>query len=569
MASNLENIQLGLPGFYNKYDSKSVLYTVISACVDMDERRAVIIKRIDSAIGIDTTYDEDLEYRWGSLLSMPKNRNETYTAYRNRLKMAYPSLIGGTADAIKYAIASVIGISNDQTLVDDYIVVMDAWEQYDGINVDVQSGTSIYSSKTSDSMAELNIEGVTVVTPANPGLPIAPDNPATIVSAGDVVYDIIACGKNVAQSVTYAIGSQYNVSVYFKSDMLRPNTTYVFSIIIPAGESYYANENMFTSTAYVSGDGTRKILILTTKSNLDKSNAYMYNSSYGWILFKNSVGCSSSGNASNLQVEPGSVETIYEAYESNRITIPSTYPTRSLPNGKRDYLIPTTGDVLKHVKILNKVVLTSSSNLTWYYNDTANQRIRLTFRDLAGVQGTAVTCDRFSGIVIETSGGVYFPGVLWSVFGITSSDTDAAAVAKVRSWLDAHPTTVIYELATPVETVTDIPSYLISYKGVTNISSTAPVQPMLTASFKDDMYNTIHTIPSEYKAYGHIICAIDLSVGQDAFDIEQEIIDSINRVKASGIQPHILYSNFKVFTYAEMSRFDYSTLGGVNYSDLG
>jgi hypothetical protein len=86
---------------------------------------------MDDMIGIDTTRDEDLQYRWGNMLSINKRSDESYVAYRNRLKMAYPSLVGGTANAIIYAIASVIGVSSDQSMISNYIKVYDAWE-YDG-----------------------------------------------------------------------------------------------------------------------------------------------------------------------------------------------------------------------------------------------------------------------------------------------------------------------------------------------------------------------------------------------------------------------------------------------------
>lgn len=134
--SSLENIQFRLPNFYDKYNNRSVIHGLINVFADIGESRTDTINRLDDMIGIDTTRDEDLQYRWGNMLSINKNPDESYTAYRNRLKMAYPSLVGGTEKAIKYAIASTIGISNEQDLIDTYINVYDAWE-YDGpINID-------------------------------------------------------------------------------------------------------------------------------------------------------------------------------------------------------------------------------------------------------------------------------------------------------------------------------------------------------------------------------------------------------------------------------------------------
>ena len=139
-VTSIENIKSRLPKFYDKGDN-SVVHGIISTFADIDDDRNRVIDRIDGMIGIDTTHDEDLQYRWGNLLSIYRKPNESYLAYRNRLKMAYPSLIGGTENAIKYAIASVIGITNEQTLVDTYINVYDAWE-YDGpiiVNDDIKT----------------------------------------------------------------------------------------------------------------------------------------------------------------------------------------------------------------------------------------------------------------------------------------------------------------------------------------------------------------------------------------------------------------------------------------------
>lgn len=131
--TNLELIQMKLPRFYKKYEyksdtEKSIMYAILKSISNTLDGSIGVIDRLDAAIGIDTTYDEDLQYRWGSLLGINKKDSESYDLYRDELKLAIPSLIGGTKDAIIYAIAIVIGIGKDSKLQADYIDVVDGWE---------------------------------------------------------------------------------------------------------------------------------------------------------------------------------------------------------------------------------------------------------------------------------------------------------------------------------------------------------------------------------------------------------------------------------------------------------
>lgn len=164
---NLELLQMKLPSFYKKYENKSaaeksIMHAILRAVADTLDQSNEAIARLDAAIGIDTTYDEDLQYRWGSLLGINKRESESYNLYRSELKLAVPSLIGGTKDAIIYAIAIVIGIEKDSALQADYIDVVDGWE-YDG-DVDIpdeyrQYGCFVCTVDMSVGEGAINAEG--------------------------------------------------------------------------------------------------------------------------------------------------------------------------------------------------------------------------------------------------------------------------------------------------------------------------------------------------------------------------------------------------------------------------
>jgi hypothetical protein len=88
------------------------------------------IDRIDKILSINTAYTDDLYNRFGALLNIKQNPNETVEQYRDRLKVSITSLSGGTATAIKYAVACGLGINNDQSAM-DRIHIYDAWK-YEG-----------------------------------------------------------------------------------------------------------------------------------------------------------------------------------------------------------------------------------------------------------------------------------------------------------------------------------------------------------------------------------------------------------------------------------------------------
>ena len=115
---------------YNPEDKQTALYKLIKAIVDEFNITIDNINRLNSAIGIDTALPDDIYSRFGSLLGIEQNKNETDEQYRHRLKVSVTSLSGGTAEAIKYAVGSGLGVNNDQEAM-DRIKVYDAWD-YDG-----------------------------------------------------------------------------------------------------------------------------------------------------------------------------------------------------------------------------------------------------------------------------------------------------------------------------------------------------------------------------------------------------------------------------------------------------
>lgn len=121
------------PQYAYSDDKRSALHKLIKSIIDEFNITMSNIDRIDKMIGIDTVLPDDIYNRFGALLNIPQNNNETDEQYRDRLKVSISALSGGTADAVKYAVACGLGINGDPIAM-DRVVIYDAWK-YPGDNV--------------------------------------------------------------------------------------------------------------------------------------------------------------------------------------------------------------------------------------------------------------------------------------------------------------------------------------------------------------------------------------------------------------------------------------------------
>ena len=112
---------------YDPNNKSSKLYKLIEAIVSEFDITSDNINRVDKMIGIDAILPDDLYARFGALLNIPQNNGETTEQYRERLKVSVVSLSGGTAEAIRYAIASGLNIIGDEEAMNG-IKIYDAWK---------------------------------------------------------------------------------------------------------------------------------------------------------------------------------------------------------------------------------------------------------------------------------------------------------------------------------------------------------------------------------------------------------------------------------------------------------
>lgn len=117
-----------IPHFYER-DATSKMYNVLNAFAsEFDIVNVDYIQRADNDVGIMETDPRDLGWRWGNFLGVQRTINETDEEYRMRLVNTINSLHGGTADAIRYAVALILGIADDSERIERQIKIYDAWK---------------------------------------------------------------------------------------------------------------------------------------------------------------------------------------------------------------------------------------------------------------------------------------------------------------------------------------------------------------------------------------------------------------------------------------------------------
>lgn len=174
----------------------------------------------------------------------------------------------------------------------------------------------------------------------------------------------------------------------------------------------------------------------------------------------------------NIQLELGTKATTYEP--SNTTKIPLLHPLRSLPNGVCDELII---DRLNHkaklIQRVGHVILDGSVRMNVYPTQEKKDTllVQTLYQVADGVSNLCIsdthphssrlwTSDDSEGVMLGGGGEIYrHVDMRLSKAKVSSNDP-----ARIESYLSKNPTTVLYELATPIITEIDLEGYPYAYK---------------------------------------------------------------------------------------------------------
>lgn len=327
----------------------------------------------------------------------------------------------------------------------------------------------------------------------------SPEYPREIKSVRNPVYKVH--GRNLVKSYqSNKTDKPYASTLYAEIDEIMPDTQYVLSMIIADGNKAYINEDLVKFTK-VTGDGERKQIVVTTLSNISKTNARLYEKGKGWCILKNDENNTVVSDTKDVQLEIGTVATSYEPYKEQTVTLPYTLnaiPVDSdgnytAPDGQQWICDEIDFERGVYIQRVTKKIIDSKAIIR-----TTNSKSWLFFIDTKDSINTNV--DGW----IKTVQSNYFTKTLkaWNTetIGILGNGTDVIlsmpgyTVETLKEWLAAKeaegkPLEVYYLLSDPIETpLTEdqIASYkaLHTYNGTTIIESEADLSLSYVANPK-------------------------------------------------------------------------------------
>lgn len=327
----------------------------------------------------------------------------------------------------------------------------------------------------------------------------SPEYPREIKSVRNPVYKVH--GRNLVKSYqSNKTDKPYASTLYAEIDEIMPDTQYVLSMIIADGNKAYINEDLVKFTK-VTGDGERKQIVVTTLSNISKTNARLYEKGKGWCILKNDENNTVVSDTKDVQLEIGTVATSYEPYKEQTVTLPYTLnaiPVDSdgnytAPDGQQWICDEIDFERGVYIQRVTKKIIDSKAIIR-----TTNSKSWLFFIDTKDSINTNV--DGWIKMVQSN----YFTKTLkaWNTetIGILGNGTDVIlsmpgyTVETLKEWLAAKeaegkPLEVYYLLSDPIETpLTEdqIASYkaLHTYNGTTIIESEADLSLSYVANPK-------------------------------------------------------------------------------------
>lgn len=327
----------------------------------------------------------------------------------------------------------------------------------------------------------------------------SPEYPREIKSVRNPVYKVH--GRNLVKSYqSNKTDKPYASTLYAEIDEIMPDTQYVLSMIIADGNKAYINEDLVKFTK-VTGDGERKQIVVTTLSNISKTNARLYEKGKGWRILKNDENNTVVSDTKDVQLEIGTVATSYEPYKEQTVTLPYTLnaiPVDSdgnytAPDGQQWICDEIDFERGVYIQRVTKKIIDSKAIIR-----TTNSKSWLFFIDTKDSINTNID----GWIKMVQSNYFTKTSKAWNTetIGILGNGTDVIlsmpgyTVETLKEWLAAKeaegkPLEVYYLLSDPIETpLTEdqIASYkaLHTYNGTTIIESEADLSLSYVANPK-------------------------------------------------------------------------------------
>lgn len=375
------------------------------------------------------------------------------------------------------------------------------------------TGTFINFKTADDALAQINAKGITTVTPVNPDLPISPDNKATLVSA--VNFDLVSTCKNVIDYKPIAWHINAGSCTWEKLDnnntlsivpikyvgavgVFRPNMldSYVGKTLTISADVEFSTMN-FKLFQLMGVNINKSEFSPNVKKRISVTRTIV---SPSITIYIDNMGAESLDlqlKISNIQIELGSTATPYTPYKEDRINIPYDMGEwNDIKDGQHlqgAKVIEITGQESNWTvsEILSQTIRYSNSSLLVGAIDSADTvnmfctHFRCTsVKDMTDTEHirnpTQTYQTTFMGYINKSRLTGYVEGM-----------TKEEVVPLVKKFFvdqKTNGTPVILRYRTANLISNPLNTYLRTFKGATNIYTTATPQVELTATFKSQLW---------------------------------------------------------------------------------
>lgn len=263
--------------------------------------------------------------------------------------------------------------------------------------------------------------------------------------------------------IEWNASNSYKGAAYYHF-YVKPNTSYTLSL-----ERNIMQRNCIT---IYDGFVTSNMDSISNMEANKNNTSFVTLSNKITIRFSNGTILNETFKIYNVQLEEGDTVTTYEPYKSNSTKIPLLSPLRSLPNGACDELII---DRMKKkatlIQRVGKAMFDGSDNEIWGFmdspSDTTSYLYQCYVRDAKANSNDASEHLLCKNILVRTANSNW-NNKYESGIALNENKNIQLRCTKdessFRSWLSKNPTTVYYQLETPVVTEIDLEGFPLVYK---------------------------------------------------------------------------------------------------------
>ena len=273
---------------------------------------------------------------------------------------------------------------------------------------------------------------------------------------------------------------------YIKTKLfkLKPNTQYTLSLKVDNTKGtanfllfdgdVYGSHIFFKALQVQGGQGSTSATFTTP--NKEYYTAYIYPSyksddiNYDIVTF------------SHIQLEESSKQTVYEPYQESTYSYILNEPLRSLPNGVHDELDLETGVLTRRV---GKIVLDENMTFTLDKGENHWRFVCPVANSLSNLERSPIISNQFYFALYHNEG----TGFIYNSYLYLYKFLDDVSLFK--DWLKSNPTTVYFELNTPItEQLSE--QRINSFDGITRVISDNKIMPKTTTRIPTDLGNNVN-----------------------------------------------------------------------------